>query len=172
MSETTPCHKIIYFNVTPTVRLCKFFRFAYKARICLCFSASPWWRPVMSFRCQLVTCGVFKFKTHSVTARFSPQMTGGEFLETLHRGSGGSHRDREKKIAETMVLLVTPHGMSTFYFAEQRTLKPVINHILQRLATNPGVQTLHPDRLRPGRESFCFLFSRHCERSFFSKASF
>lgn len=59
-------------------------------------------------------------------------MTGREFLETLRRSSGGSSRDREKKITATMVLLVTPRGMSTFYFAEQRTLKPVINHTLER----------------------------------------
>lgn len=64
--------------------------------------------------------------------RLSRQMTGREFLETLRRSSGGSSRDREKKITATMVLLLTPHGMSTFYFAEQRTLKPVINHTLKR----------------------------------------
>lgn len=89
------------------------------------------------------TCGVFTFKTQSAIARFSRQMTGREFLETLHRSSEGSNRDREKKITETTVLLVTPHGMSSFYFTEQHTLKPVINHILQRRG---GLATVHKPR--------------------------
>lgn len=76
-------------------------------------------------------------------AGISAQMTGREFLETLHRSSGGSNRDSEKKITETMVLLVTPHGISTFYFTEQHTLKPVINHILQR---RDGLATVHKAR--------------------------